>query len=352
MRVIGMAFLCVRQCASLRPCWPPVPPTSRALSPLRVLPRCLSAFPVVFCFCVPVVALSAAPTRPACAPCSSPCYACLAAPCPLTRPSPLPFTVSQLILPALFVCPLCRSRAVSDACHLLALPLPLPVAPTLFPGGSPTLVLFPRPLSLTSSGKPCALRGGGGGGVYLWTGLRLRPKTCITLAVGFIRTRSHRIFRRYTTSLPTSLRCICTVDQRRLAAEISCGDSVRSYSNRIRARRRGLVPVWSRRVDTSLHNFAGCSMESMATKGMAHSGSAEAKPSEQGTRKSNGINAAPSCSKLRRHAACQWIAHTLHLSDGKNNSTWAPPRRGPAAPDLRTPVLPPALPSNLSENAF
>ena len=36
-------------------------------------------------------------------------------------------------------------------------------------------------------------------------------------------------------------------------------------------------------------------MDSMVTKGMAHSESAEAEPSEHGTRKSNGTNAAPSC---------------------------------------------------------
>ena len=129
----------------------------------------------------------------------------------------------------------------------------------------------------------------------------------MTLAVGFLRTMSHRIFRRNTertTEMPISLRCICTVDQRRLAEETSCGDSVRSYSNRTRAPRRGLVPAWSPRVHTLLHYFAGCSMEPMAffalngafcglpgrlaTKGLAHSGSAVAKPSEQGTRK-------PSC---------------------------------------------------------
>ena len=44
-----------------------------------------------------------------------------------------------------------------------------------------------------------------------------------------------------------------------------------------------------------LHNFAGGSMESMATKGMAHLGSAQAKPSEEGTLKFNSSNAAPSC---------------------------------------------------------
>ena len=115
------------------------------------------------------------------------------------------------------------------------------------------------------------------------------------------------MFRRYTTSLPISLSCICTVDQRRLAEETSCADSVRSHSNRIRAPRWGLVPVCSPRVHALLHNFAGRSMESMATKGMAHSGSAEAKPSEQGTRKSNGTNAAPSC-QAESYVAMQHVS--------------------------------------------
>ena len=115
----------------------------------------------------------------------------------------------------------------------------------------------------------------------------------MTLAVRFLQTMSQRIFRRNTertTDMPISLRCICTVDQRVLAEETSCGDSVQSYSNQTRAPGRGLVPAWSRRVHTLLHYFAGCSMEPLA-----HSGSAVAKPSEQGTRKSISINAAPSC---------------------------------------------------------
>ena len=103
----------------------------------------------------------------------------------------------------------------------------------------------------------------------------------MTLAVGFVRAMSHRIFRRNTertTEMPISLRRICTEDQRRLAEETSCGDSVRSYSNPTRAPRRGLVPTWSPRVHTLLHYFAACSKESMATKGLAHSGSAVVKP--------------------------------------------------------------------------
>eukprot|EP00670_Eutreptiella_braarudii_P009194 CAMPEP_0174307662 /NCGR_PEP_ID=MMETSP0810-20121108/1265_1 /TAXON_ID=73025 ORGANISM="Eutreptiella gymnastica-like, Strain CCMP1594" /NCGR_SAMPLE_ID=MMETSP0810 /ASSEMBLY_ACC=CAM_ASM_000659 /LENGTH=116 /DNA_ID=CAMNT_0015414781 /DNA_START=2331 /DNA_END=2681 /DNA_ORIENTATION=+ len=45
-------------------------------------------------------------------------------------------------------------------------------------------------------------------------------------------------------------------------------------------------------------------MESVATKGMAHSGSAEAKPSEQGTRKSNGTRVSPMV-PMQHHLAKQ-----------------------------------------------
>ena len=38
---------------------------------------------------------------------------------------------------------------------------------------------------------------------------------------------SHRIFQRYATTLPTSLSCIASTDQRRLAVETCCGVSVR-----------------------------------------------------------------------------------------------------------------------------
>ena len=147
-------------CALVGPLFPlPPAPCLLCVSFLGVM----SAFTVVVVFLgVPLVALSAAPARPARAPCSSPCYPCLTAPRPLSRPSPLPFSVSQPTLPALFVCPLRLRRAVTRVCHPCALPLPLSVVPTLFPGVSPTLVLFPRSLSLTSSWNLVPSVGGGG----------------------------------------------------------------------------------------------------------------------------------------------------------------------------------------------
>ena len=129
----------------------------------------------------------------------------------------------SLSRPCLFGCPLFLCRCVTRVCHPRALPLPLSVVPTLFPGVSPTLV-FPRSLSLTSSWMPC---GQCGGGVYLRTGLWPCPRTGTTLAFGVLRTMTHRIFRRYTERttvkrLSNSLRCICTV-------EPSCRDQPRRF---------------------------------------------------------------------------------------------------------------------------
>ena len=250
-------FLCERHCAPLHPCWPPVPPTSRALSPPRVLPGChVLLFCCFFFFAVPVVALSAAPARPACAPCSSLCYPCLAALRPLTRPSPLPISVSQPTLPALFVCPPCLSRAVTRVRNPRALPLPLSVVPTLFPGASPTLVLFPRSLSLTSSWMPCVLCVCGRGVSADWT---------VSLpedwhdAGCWVPTHhepphhpnEHRERQCDACRIPFAAFALWS-----LAAETSCGDSVRSYSNRTRAPSWGLDPAWSPRVHTLLHYFA------------------------------------------------------------------------------------------------
>ena len=66
--------------------------------------------------------------------------------------------------------------------------------------------------------------------------------------------------------MPMSLRCICTVDQRRLAEATSCVNSVQSHSNRIRAPRWGLVPDRLPRGRALLHNLAGHSVESIATR--------------------------------------------------------------------------------------
>ena len=165
MRVIGMVFLCERHCVPLRPCWPPVPPTWRAPPPLcvpLVCPPVLLFFFVSPCWRPPLLPRT------------------LRVPPALLRatPVPQPRDPSLARLPShspsgsrscLYVCPPCLSRAVSRVCLPRALPLPLSVAPTLFPGVSPTLVFLRSP-SLTPSWLPCALCGGGGGAVSAdWT---------------------------------------------------------------------------------------------------------------------------------------------------------------------------------------
>ena len=67
--------------------------------------------------------------------------------------------------PCLHVCPPCPCGAVTRVYHSRALPLPLPLAPTLSPGCSLGPRLSPHP----GCRAPCV--GGGGGWVYLWSGL-------------------------------------------------------------------------------------------------------------------------------------------------------------------------------------
>ena len=83
MRVIGMVLLCETLCSfapSLAPCSPHPP---RPVSSL--CPSCVSACPAAVVFFGSVLAILAAPARPACAPCSSPCYPGPAALRPLFR---------------------------------------------------------------------------------------------------------------------------------------------------------------------------------------------------------------------------------------------------------------------------
>ena len=182
-----MVLLCAKHCVPLHPCWPPVPPTSRALPPLRVFPVCPPV--LLLFFFLPVFALSAAPARPACAPCSSPYYPCPAALRPLTRLSPLPFSFPLSTLPVRLPSlsePRCHS-CVPPACST---PAP-PRRPYPFPWGLPHPSAPSVPVShpiLFALCPVCVW-----GGVYLRTGLWPCPRT--GMAVGFLRTMSHRMCR-------------------------------------------------------------------------------------------------------------------------------------------------------------
>jgi len=70
---------------------------------------------------------------------------------------------------------------------------------------------------------------------------RARRSPCSFLLLGRLPSglRSHRIFQRYTTGLPTSLSCIASVKHKRHAVETCCGVSVRSSFN---SRMRGTGP--------------------------------------------------------------------------------------------------------------
>ena len=92
--------------------------------------------------------------------------------------------------PCLYVCPPCQCRAGTRVCHPRALPLPLPLAPTLSPGCSLSPLLPPHPGCLA----PCVCGGG-----------------CICgLDCGPVPTMRRR-------SLSNSCRCICIVEPSRLA---------------------------------------------------------------------------------------------------------------------------------------
>ena len=269
-------FLCEKHCVPLRLCWPPVPRTSRAPPPLRVLPVCPA---VLFFVVVPVFPLSAAPARPACAPCSSPCYPCPAALRPLTRPSPLPFSFSQSTLPV-------RLPSLSELrCHSCVPPACSTPAPLRhrypFPCAPPPLV-FTLSLSLTASWLPCALCVWGG--VYLRTGLWPCPRT--VMAVGFLRTMSLGIFGRNTgrttvRRLSDSLRCICTVELSRIDQPRRCCTEVIQSDQSPQSDQ-----AWSPRVHTSLHLAGVPWLRRPPRPGVVN-------PSEQGARMSNGFNAAP-----------------------------------------------------------
>ena len=137
--------------------------------------------------------------------------------------------------------------------------------------------------------------------------------------------------------------------EKRLAEVTCCVHSLRRHCNRIKAPDRGFSRF--RHQACALHHLAGRSMQSMANNGMAHPGSAVAKPSDHGSRVSPTV-------LLQHHLVKQRAMSQGSLSaDSPPTQTvrWkiqlyrGPPRRGPAALDLRPPALPLACPGNLSK---
>ena len=182
------------------PFLPPVPPSSRALPPLCVLPVCPPVLQLPRALRVPPSLLRATPVPLPCVP--------------LSRLSPLPFSFSLSTLPVRLPSlsePRCHS-CVPPACST---PAP-PPRPYPFPWGLPHPSAPSVPVSHPILVAVCPVGGGGG---YLRTGLWPCPRT--GMAVGFLRTMSHRMCRRNTerTSgrrLSNSLRCICTVEPSRI----------------------------------------------------------------------------------------------------------------------------------------
>ena len=119
-------------CALVGPLFPPPPAPCHLYVPfLCVHPSCC------FFFFVSVLALLAAPARPACALCSSSCYPGPAALHPLSRLSSLPFSFSLSTLPARLPSPI--RAALSLACATrVPYPCPSP-SPLPFPLGAPSV---------------------------------------------------------------------------------------------------------------------------------------------------------------------------------------------------------------------
>ena len=232
-------------CTLVGPLFPPPDRPASSTCPSRVS---FTGFFRYFYFGVPVVALSAAPARPACAPCSSLCYPRLAFPHPLTLLCPLRFPVSQPTLPV-------RLPSLSEPrCHWCLTPACSTPAPLCRPYPFPWCLSHPSvpsvPVSHLILDALCPVWGGG---VYLGTGLWPCLRTGMTLAVGFLRTMSNRIFRRNTDRttvrrLSNSPRCICTVESSRI-------DQLRQFGTELFQSDKSPQqdPVWSPRVHTLLH---------------------------------------------------------------------------------------------------
>ena len=158
---------------------------------------------------------------------------------------------------------------------------------------------------------------------------------------------SHRIFQRYAASLPTSLSCILSVDQRRSAEETSCGDSVRQREEPGREPRRGVPWGWwpARCAYKAKEGAAPCAPptrpEGRQRRASCKGGGGAPSPATGGGRRSHvdrslprhagfvyrhrGGAALPSRGPCL-HLACRSMARVLPASEGKDNS----PERTPA----------------------
>ena len=262
-------------CALVGPRFPLLPRPASS-----TCPSCVSACSAVVFF-VPIFALSAAAARPACAPCSSPCYPCPAAPRLLTRPSPLPFSFSQANLPVHLPSlsePRCHS-CVPPSC-----PTPAPLRrPYPFPWGLPHPSVPSVPVSHPILVALCPVRGGGGVSAD-WT--VAPPEDWHGRWVPTHHEPPHLPKEHTRTTvrhLSNSLRCICTVELRRRDQLRRCCTGL--FQSDLSPQSD---PAWSPKAHTPLH-IAGVPWRRRPPRpGMVN-------PSEQGTRKSNVFNAAPSC---------------------------------------------------------
>ena len=253
------------------PLLPPCSPHLRRPASSKC-PSCVSACSAVVVFFCSVFSLPAAPARPACAPCSSPCYPCPAALCPLSRLSPLPFSFSLSTLPVRLPSlsePRCHS-CVPPACSTSA----PPPCPYPFPWGIPHPSAPSVPISHPILVALCPVWGGGAVSAEWtvaspedWHG-RWFPTHHEPLHVP----KEHRENVRETLVEFPSLHLHCGAQPHRTAAD----------------QRPHLDPARSPRVHTSLH-LAGVPWRRRPPRPGVVS------PSEQGARKFNVFNVAPSC---------------------------------------------------------
>ena len=276
-------------CTLVGPLFPPSPaPCLLFVSFLGIMS---ASSVVVFSLVSPWSRSLLLPRAPACAPCPSSCYPCLAAPRPLTRPSSLLFSVTQPTLPV-------RLPSLSvPRCHSCVPPACSTPAPLHRPYPSPWCLSHPSvpsvPVSHLILDAMCPVCGGGVSAD--WTLALPENWHEADLLVPTHHEPPHlpKVHRENDSEKLVefpSLHLHCGAWLKRPAVAIRYG----AFPIRPEPRIGGLTRPGHQ-------GFTLCCITSQVFhgadghQGPAHSGSAAADPSEQGTRKSNGINAAPSC---------------------------------------------------------